>query len=97
MHGDTHKRPGTWQRASKRQSEIFHNLVEFKKQSQTHGSGPASNTRKGLPLINLPDSEAVGLGGYRDVMVKGSRREGAAGCVISLCTIPRLVGIKVKF
>ena len=28
---------------------------------------------------------------------KGSGREGSAGCMISSCTIPRLVGIKVKF
>ena len=28
---------------------------------------------------------------------KGSVREGASGCVISSCTVLRLVGIKVKF
>ena len=71
-----HKRgSGTWQVASKRQGEIFPNLVELKKWSQTHRRGLASNTYDALPLANVPDSETVGIEGYRAMMFKDSGRE----------------------
>ena len=35
--------------------------------------------------------------GFQGRSFKGSGREGSAGCMMSLCTILRLAGTKVKF
>ena len=34
---------------------------------------------------------------FRERVLKAGTREGTAGCLISLCSVLRLVGIKVKF
>lgn len=77
-------------------------LCAYRAESQTLSAGVCSKVEV---YLQVPSKEERQLmlrrpelpDGFQGRGFKGSMREGAAECVISLCTVLGLVGMKVKF